>query len=80
MTHWFRHRGDERLADVEWDTTIRRVRGEFEEMPGLRVTLAQARMLFGLSDGVLTRVMNRLTIDGFLESRDGEYVRRMAQP
>ena len=31
-----------------WHETMRRVRGEFEEMPCLRVALHQARMLFGL--------------------------------
>jgi hypothetical protein len=58
---------------------MRRVRGEFEEMPCLRVTLLQACMLFGLSETVSSWVLSCLTRDGFLEQgRDGDYVRRVA--
>ena len=56
-----------------------RVRGEFEEMPCLRVTPRQACMLFGLSETVSQWVLGCLARDGFLEqARDGEYVRRHA--
>jgi len=49
-------------------------------MPGLRVTMEQARALFGLSDAVLDKVMDRLAIDGFLEWRNGQYLRRKTEP
>jgi DNA-binding PadR family transcriptional regulator len=65
---------------MEWQSTIQRVRAEFEEMPCLRVTQQMARSLFGLSDGLSERVLDRLSKDGFLECRDGEYRRRHAQP
>lgn len=80
MAHPWRPRSTNRLSEIAWDATLRRIRAEFDEMPGLRVTPAQACVLFGLSDGVLTGVMDRLTGDGFLEWRDGEYMRRRTQP
>lgn len=80
MTHLWQPRGPERFPDDEWKTTIQRVRAEFEEMPGLRVTPEQARVLFGLPDTVLGRVLNRLSNDGFLEQRNGEYIRRNPTP
>ena len=49
-------------------------------MPCLRVSAAQARALFGLADPLSAWVLSRLTGDGFLECRNGEYVRRNAQP
>jgi hypothetical protein len=68
-----------RIPDDQWQETMRRVRGEFEEMPCLRVTLLQACMLFGLSETVSSWVLSCLTRDGFLEQgRDGDYVRRVA--
>ncbi len=63
------------MPDTEWRETVSRVRGEFKEMPCLRVTADQARVLFGLQepDGVL----NSLQRDGFLDrTAQGEYVRR----
>jgi hypothetical protein len=60
--------------------TIRRVRAEFDEMPGLSVTPQQARVLFGLPDSVLARVLSRLAEEGYLDWRDGQYVRRDMQP
>jgi len=80
MTHAWESRGPNRPPDAVWDSTLRRVRAEFEEMPGLRVTMEQARALFGLSDAVLDKVMDRLAIDGFLEWRNGQYLRRKTEP
>ena len=58
-----------------------RVRGEFEEMPCLRVTLRQACILFGLSDAASTWVLSCLARDGFLERlQTGEYLRRSTAP
>ena len=44
----------------ENDEVLRRVQGEFMEMPGLRLTEAQARRLWGLDEascGVLLRAL-----------------------
>ena len=42
------------------DQLLRRIRGEFEEMPCLCLTYAQARRLFGLSPDVCRRVLGSL--------------------
>ena len=77
----FQRRSRERLPDYQWNATVRRVRGEFEEMPCLRVTLNQARMLFGLPDRVCASVLGRLEADGFLgRTSQGEYVRQTTAP
>ena len=79
LGHW-KPRSPNRLTDHEWHATVLRVRGEFQEMPCLRVSAAQARALFGLADPLSAWVRSRLTGDGFLECRNGDYVRRNAQP
>ena len=45
---------------------IHRVRAEFLEMPGLRVTATQAERLFGLSPHSWQRVLETLKAAGFL--------------
>ena len=75
MAEQWQTRSANRMPDTEWHATVSRVRGEFKEMPCLRVTPHQARVLFGLHepDGVL----NSLRRDGFLDrTAQGEYVRR----
>jgi hypothetical protein len=77
----FLERSRERLPDHLWDATVDRVRGEFEEMPCLRLTLSQAGTLFGLSDHVCERVLGQLESDGFLaRTSQGEYVRQTTSP
>ena len=79
MMQTWKVRSPYRIPDDQWQETMRRVRGEFEEMPCLRVTLLQACLLFGLSETVSSWVLSCLTRDGFLEQgRDGDYVRRVA--
>jgi hypothetical protein len=74
-------RSRERLPDHVWHATVRRVRGEFEEMPCLRVSDAQARALFGLPERVCHWVLSRLESDGFLgRTSTGEYVRQTTAP
>ena len=81
LEHRLRHRSRERLPDHLWHETVRRVRGEFEEMPCLRVTSTQARALFGLPDRVCEWVLGRLESDGFLgRTPQGEYVRQTTTP
>jgi len=77
----FRPRSRERLPDEQWRATVRRVRGEFDEMPCLRVTIAQAQALFGLPDRVCEWVLRRLESDGFLgRTPQGEYMRQTTTP
>lgn len=55
---------------------VRRVRGEFLEMPGLRLTEAQARRLWALEPSLCSTVLAELVDNGFLlRTRDGAFVR-----
>ena len=64
-----------------WHAAVNRIRAEFEEMPSLHVTLAEARRLFGLPDPAATWVLRRLAREGFLvRTARGEYIRSAAHP
>ena len=55
---------------------VRRVRGEFLEMPGLRLTEPQARRLWALEPSLCNAVLSELVDNGFLlRTRDGAFVR-----
>lgn len=59
------------------DLPLQRVRAEFLEMPGLRLTPEQARRLWGLDEPTCARVLELLLEEGFLfRSRLGVYGRR----
>jgi hypothetical protein len=59
------------------DGLIARVRGEYLEMPGLRLTLEQARRLWGLDSQSCRSVLGTLIENGFLaRDTDGRYARR----
>ena len=67
---------DKSLAIVSKDQLMCRIRGEYLEMPGLRLTRAQAQRLWGLDEQVCTVLLESLTADRFLCQReDGMYVR-----
>src|SRR5262252_8141544 len=79
--HSLHARSQHRLPDPAWKAAINRVRAEFEEMPCLRVTVSEARRLFGLPDPAASWVLRRLTTDGFLTCTPrGEYLRRAPNP
>jgi hypothetical protein len=53
-----------------------RVRGEFREMPGLTLTVAQARRLWSLDLSTCSEVLSELVETGFLcRKADGAYGR-----
>ena len=53
-----------------------RVRGEFREMPGLTLTLAQAGRLWSLDPATCDEVLSHLVASGFLCRRaDGAFCR-----
>ena len=53
-----------------------RVRGEFLEMPGLRLTPQQASRLWSVDRATSEWVLDRLTTTGFLaRTREGAYLR-----
>ena len=54
-----------------------RIRGEFLEMPGLRLTVQQARRLWRLDDTVCDAVLAALVDAHFLvKTSDGTFVRQ----
>jgi hypothetical protein len=61
-------------------TLLRRIHREFEEMPGMSLTLAQATALFGISFDAGSRILMGLTEERVLRLRnDGRYVLRTDQ-
>lgn len=58
------------------DDIVRRVQGEFLEMPGLRLTEPQARRLWALEPSLCSAVLTELVDNGFLlRTREGAFVR-----
>ena len=65
-----------RMEDV-----LRRIQGEYAEMPGLRLTPAQAQRLWGLDRTTCEELLNVLVSDNFLsQTRDGSFVRTDGGP
>jgi hypothetical protein len=55
---------------------LRRIRGEYHEMPGLRLTIAQAQRLWGLHRAECDAVVGALVDAKFLiRNRDGTFAR-----
>ncbi|HXW07489.1 MAG TPA: hypothetical protein VD833_19795 [Vicinamibacterales bacterium] len=50
---------------------LTRIRGEYREMPGLRLTVAQARRLWQLDSATCQTALDTLVAEGFL-TRTGE--------
>jgi len=56
---------------------VRRIRGEFLEMPGLRLTEQQARRLWLLDETACEAVLGALVDARFLaRTRDGAFIRQ----
>lgn len=56
---------------------LRRIKGEFDEMPGLRLTPAQAARLWGLDHATCEHTLARLVEQRILSrTRDGAFVRQ----
>ena len=55
---------------------LRRVRGEYLEMPGLRLTPAQAARLWGVEPAICEAILTTLCASGFLvHRRDDTFAR-----
>ena len=66
-------------ADRVRTELVRRIRGEFEEMPGLSLTSAQASKLFGISPDVCADILGNLCEAGMLSlNGDRRYSHRLA--
>jgi hypothetical protein len=61
---------------MEIQSLLERVRGEFNEMPGLRLTREQAARLWGLDPTACDEVLNRLVAASFLSWSAGAIVRK----
>ena len=61
---------------MEFPVLVQRVQSEFKEMPGLRLTPAQAARLLGLQPGTCDEVVEALVRAEFLRwTPDGKLVR-----
>jgi hypothetical protein len=61
------------------ESTLRRVRAEFLEMPGLKLTVSQAQRLWGMDRPTCEALIDQLTAARFLaRTRDGAVVLRAA--
>ncbi len=69
---------NQRLPSLGYDALLDRARGEYLEMPGLRLTRDQAQRLWGLDRAMCAELLDDLVRAGFLERRaDGRYARSM---
>jgi hypothetical protein len=59
-------------VDVNVTGRLARIKGEFLEMPGLRLTLAQAQRLWGLDRDVCRCLLDRLVDSRFLQRKADE--------
>jgi len=60
---------------------LARIRGEYREMPGLRLTIAQARRLWGLDTCACESALRELVDAQFLRlAQDGRFVRVSSDP
>ena len=63
-------------TSVAIQDVVRRIRGEFLEMPGLRLTPDQARRLWRLDETACQAILGALVDARFLsKTRDGAFVR-----
>ena len=61
---------------MRMDDVLQRIQGEFAEMPGLRLTAAQAQRLWGLERDVCDALLKELVDAKFLlKTRDGAFIR-----
>src|SRR3977135_4169786 len=76
--HLVAPRGDTTMAAPlqALDDVLRRVQGEYIEMPGLRLTTAQAQRLWGLDRAACDALLGALVDAKFLfRTRDGAFMR-----
>ena len=63
------------------DDVLQRIQGEFTEMPGLRLTPAQAQRLWGLDRTICDQLLDALVKTNFLsQMRDGSFIKTDGGP
>jgi hypothetical protein len=76
LTETGQRRDMQRTATPAMSALLVRVESEYLEMPGLKLTEAQARRLWGLDGNTCSAVLTTLIKQGFLRrSANGTYVR-----
>jgi hypothetical protein len=66
----------ESLLNTSREQMIRRISGEYLEMPGLRLTSEQAQRLWGLDSQSCSEILTELVATNFLaRTADGRYAR-----
>ncbi len=65
------------MSVTEFNKVVDRVRAEFMEMPGLRLTVAQAARLWGLGLADCHRVIDALVRNAFLRRTEAGMVARV---
>lgn len=67
---------EEAFLRISVNEAFRRVRADYLEMPGLKLTGTQAQRLWDMDHATCAVVLNALVSDSFLvRTRDGAYVR-----
>ena len=70
-----------RIEDVVHRGILQRIQGEFVEMPGLRLTPAQAQRLWGLDRRTCEQLLEALVSAQFLsQTRDGSFIQTDGGP
>ncbi len=65
------------MADTQVDLTLHsRIRAEYDEMPGMRLTAPQAARLFNLEPISCERVLDSLVAEGLLWTNGREFLGR----
>ena len=54
------------VVAIEYRKMVQRIREEFEETPGLRLTVPEASRFWGLEESTCELVLAELAVDGFL--------------
>ena len=71
----------ERVDRATEQQLLRRIHAEFYEMPGLRLTFAQAQRLFDLPRAICLHILDLAIADGWLSlTRPDTYGRRESVP
>jgi hypothetical protein len=64
------------VLNTSREQMIRRISGEYLEMPGLRLTAEQAQRLWGLDRQACSEILSELVANSFLtRTADGRYAR-----
>ena len=71
--------GHDHRASVSCPELIERVRGEYLEMPGLRLTAQQVQRLCGIDRATCDRVLDALVRANFLSVKPDRYYARSTE-